>query len=128
MGDMKIPAENSEAWLAEKTKVLSFVSMSELLESGIIPKKFADCLEYNNALNSCCRNISNMRARLFKSHEDLPHPDIFVATCKCGRNHIRVRADPVRYGVNHSHEEKLAAATSILHQPYNSGVKYDETG
>lgn len=112
---------DSDAWLAEKTP--AGFPMAALLEAGIVPAKFGECLEHNQLLRACCRRPENMTARLFKSNPRLAQPDGFVATCVCGRNHIRVRNDPVRLGVRESEAEKLARASSILDQPYDSAPK-----
>lgn len=112
---------SSDDWLA--TKKPAGFPMLPLLEAGILPAKFGDCLEHNQLLRACCRKLENMTARLYRSDPRLPHPDIFVATCSCGRNHIRVRAEPVRLGVRESEAEKIARATSILEQPFESAPK-----
>lgn len=97
--------------------------MKPLVEGGILPVKLAECLEHNQLLRACCRDIGNMTAWLFKTDPRLPRPDGFVASCRCGRNHIRVRCDPVRLGVKESEAEKLARATSILDHPFDSAPK-----
>lgn len=114
-------ALGTEDWLA--TKQPAGFPMLPLLEAEIIPAKFGECLEHNQLLRACCRKPENMTARLFKSNPRLAQPDGFVATCVCGRNHIRVRNDPVRLGVKESEAEKLARASSILEQPYESAPK-----
>lgn len=114
-----------EDYLSTRTQMLSATPMKELLDCRIIPRKFAEALEYNQKLRLCCRKVENMTARLFKSDDRLSVPDIFVATCTCGRSHIRVAHDPVRYGEGETEEEKIANARSILNQPFESGVTYE---
>lgn len=118
-------ALDSDAWLAEKTA--AGFPMLPLVEAGIVPVKFAECLEHNQLLRPCCRKIENMTARLFKTDPRLPQPDGFVATCSCGRNHIRVRHDPGRFNAAETEAERIARATHILDQPFDSAPKTGET-
>lgn len=100
--------------------------MQEQLDSGMIPVKFAECLEYNQLIKTCCRQVENMGARLFKTNRRLRYPDMWVATCReCGCNHIRVRHDPVRLGRDETLGERIANSTSILDHPYNSAPEGD---
>jgi hypothetical protein len=88
--------------------------MTDWMASGLVPVKFSECVEYNQKLNSCCRHIENMTGRVYKTDISLPFPDLFIVTCICGRNHRRLRVDPVN-----------GAPTSIFDHPYESGVHYE---
>jgi hypothetical protein len=57
---------------------------------AMFPKKYSEALEYNQKINICCRHMENITGRTYKTHPDLPGPDLFIATCICGRNHYRL--------------------------------------
>lgn len=99
--------------------------MSDWIESGLVPAKFWQTIEFNQKLHLCCRHMTSMTGKVYKSDPRLPHPDIFNAKCACGRNHIRFAHDTVRYDINETEEDKIANARSIFDQPYESGVNYD---
>lgn len=54
------------------------------------PRKYSECLEHNQKINLCCRHMENVTGRLYKTNPNLPGPDLFIATCTCGRNHYRL--------------------------------------
>ncbi|MGI9489094.1 MAG: hypothetical protein ACR2RF_25055 [Geminicoccaceae bacterium] len=60
-------------------------------EMGMFPKRYSECLEYNQKIKICCRHMENVTGRLYKTHPDLNGPDLFIATCGvCGCNHYRL--------------------------------------
>lgn len=57
----------------------------------MFPRKYSECLEYNQKIKICCRHMENVTGRVFKTHPDLKGPDLFIATCReCGCNHYRL--------------------------------------
>lgn len=56
----------------------------------MFPRKYSECMEHNQKINLCCRHMENLTGRLYKTQPDLPGPDLFVATCTCGRSHYRL--------------------------------------
>jgi len=56
----------------------------------MFPAKYTWGLERNQKINLCCRHMENVTGRTYKTHPDLPGPDLFVATCTCGRSHYRM--------------------------------------
>ena len=87
--------------------------MSDWQRSGLVPAKFWESLEYNQGLNTCCRNMENMTGRVYRTPTAV-YPDLFIATCTCGRNHYRLRLDPVN-----------GKPSSIFDHPFDSGIAYE---
>lgn len=57
-----------------------------------LPLKYAEALEQNQLLSSCCRHPENHEIEAwFSSDEDKDRgiPDIYIFFCTCGRKHRR---------------------------------------
>jgi hypothetical protein len=67
-----------------------------------MPAKFAEALEQNQKLSSCCRHPENHEIEaLFSNPDDCKGcPDIYIYHCTCGRQHRRfcVGGNPMRDG------------------------------
>ncbi len=55
------------------------------------PKKYRECLEYNQKIKICCRHMENITGQMYKTNPDLPAADLLILTCNvCKCNHYRV--------------------------------------
>jgi len=65
--------------------------MGRSLPMDRFPAKYGHTLERNQRLNLCCRQTENLTGQVFQTAPELPGPDLFIATCKCGRKHRRLQ-------------------------------------
>ena len=62
---------------------------------GNFPAKYAETLERNQKLHTCCRHTEGHTGQMFKTQPDMTAPDVFIATCgACGRKHYRFFVGP----------------------------------
>lgn len=54
------------------------------------PLKYSQALEHNQKLNLCCRHMENLSGQMYKTYTAIDGPDLFIATCTCGRKHYRM--------------------------------------
>ena len=68
------------------------VPVGEARPMDTFPARYSHGLERNQLLELCCRRMENLTGATFKTDPDLDAPDLFIATCSCGRKHYRVAA------------------------------------
>lgn len=89
LGRPRVPAED---------KPYTFVSGPHHMDN--LPAKFSRSIEQNQKLQTCCRNVENMRATLYRSPTapDEPGADVVVVQCEqCLRRQTRLMVGAARF-------------------------------